>query len=325
MNVPLAPGAVGLGVTTQPKPVELKCATVAAIALTRLLAGRFGNLAVYDLYQDATVREARHAVLRLALAGSPDTVASYPKTESAVVLLAHTIADNSALDLVQLPAPLFARLVSVLAAACGRSASILSTPAAFTIEALAVLKCRAVLYVDVEAKMRSEGSVVGAFESVALRPDGFRPSALSALGRARGRIVAVADMKAAAARFREHDDSQPNLFGDVLDVLVDRIITSADYDLPNLYAIARPIVPLCVCAPGALRRFVAKFVAAQSPSRQELVAESFEPLFKLLQDFPDGRSHAAELLRQHEEVTKELCRFARKWRDSFAAHLREQA
>jgi len=260
-------------------------------------------------------------------------VASSPKTESAVVLLAHTVADNSPLDLVQLPAPLFARLMAVLAAACGRSASVLSTPAAFTVESLAVLKCRALMFMDMEGKLRAEaaaagaagGAVVGAYESVALRPDGFRPSVLSAVGRAKGRVVAAGDMRDATARFREHDEAQPAVFSDVLSILLERIITSSDFDLPNLYAIARPIVPLSLSSPGALRRFVAKFVAAQAPARQQLVAESFEPLFKLMCDFQDGRTFAAELLRHHEEVTKELCRFARKWRDAFSAHLKEPA
>ena len=337
-SLALAPGAVGLGITTQPSALELKCASVACVALTRVLAGRFGNTSTFEMFGDTTLRDVREAAFKLALAGAPDSVATYPKAEFAVVLLAHTVADSNPLDLVRLPTPLFARLVAVVAAACCRSQATLSTPAAFTIEALATLKCHAMLFAELEARMAREPPP-GPVEFVVLRADGFRGTVLSSAANAssfsgaRGaesRPMAVADLRQAAERFREHDEAHPALFADVLPLLLDRMLTSSDADLPNMYALARPIVPLSLCAPRALREFVARFVAAQAAPRQQEVAESFVPLLRALREHethPGATSAAAarlaDLLRQQETVPRDLCRFARKWRESFSAHLKE--
>jgi len=322
----LRAGATGSGITWDLSTVEVKSIAIACTTLTRMLAGRFGNLSVFELYNDDSLKGARQSVLELALAGTPEHLTGFPKAELALVLLLHNISETSPLELVGLSTPQFARMIAVLASAVSRPQNVLiSTPAAFCIETLSVLRCRAILYVKAGLDFRTIPS-----GAVQLRREGFVPSVLGASmgmpGGVQGKIVSARDLHELAMRFSQHDQDQPELFAGLLWLLLDKVLLAPDHELPNLYAIARPVSVLNCCAPGALQMFGARFVQAQNTARRQQMAEKMEGLVGVLGGGSLGGGVAggevpmdadiANVLRRHEEITKELCKYVRRWREN---------
>jgi len=58
-GVKLHPGACGAGITWNMTNTEIKCVSIASTTLTRMIAGRFGNLSVFDLYRDSSLKDVR--------------------------------------------------------------------------------------------------------------------------------------------------------------------------------------------------------------------------------------------------------------------------
>ena len=311
-GIELRPGATGAGVTLDWSTVEMKCISMASAALTRMILGRFGNLSVFDLYKDTSLKDARACALELSLACTPEHVAGFPKAEMATVTLLHNVSETAPLELVALSTPMFARMMAVLASAVSRPQNVLlSTPAAFCIETLSVLRCKAMLYVKSGLDFRSIPS-----GAVQLRKEGFVPSVLGAQGAGitSSKIVSARDLHELAGRFTQHDREQPELFASVMWLLLDRILLAPDHELPNLYAVARPVSVLHCCAPGALRVFATRFVQAQAADRRAAVAEKMDALVATLGG--QGEGDIPDVLHRHEELTKDLCKFVRRWREA---------
>jgi len=311
--VRLKPGAVGMGITVKQTDVELKCVAACATALTRMVSGKFANLSMFSIFGDSTLKDLRTAVLMLGLASSPEHFGSFSKVESAFILFVHTIADMSPLDLIQLPTPAFARLISVLAQAVGKAASVISTPAAFTIETIATMRCRAMLFGAMGKEVNGMTS-----SALALRYSGFVPSDLGAIHRTRSRVCEEQELRAASVAFAQHDSQQLWLFDDLLTLLLDRLLTAPDGDLTNLYAIVRPLTSLACTAPNTLQSYVNNFITAQAQARQASMRENLEPIVRVLL-FESSKEHISDCLRRQEDYTKELCKLVRRFRDFYWA------
>ena len=175
-------------------------------------------------------------ILELGLAGTPEHIGGFPKVffvilwremlikltlslsllrliikaEMSLVLLLHNISETAPLELVSLSTPQFARMIAVLACAVSRPQNVLlSTPAAFCIETLSVLRCRAILYMKsgLDFRMIPSGAVQ-------LRREGFVPSVLGAGGSTagvQGKIVSAVELHDLAIRFSQHDQDQPGM------------------------------------------------------------------------------------------------------------------
>ena len=322
--IKLAPGAVGPGLTVRQTDRELKCVAACATAMTRIATGRFANLSVFQVFGDNTLKDLRRAIAVWGLASPPDHLQSFSKVESALVQFAQSVADSNPLELVQLPSGEFARLMVVLAQAVSKPVSALSTPAAFTIESLATLRCKAILY-SMYVKESNGNAGGGASSSsssgnssgaLGLRQSGFVSADLGAAHRVRSRIAEEHELRAASIAFAQHDVAQPQIFAQVLGSLLDRLLTAPDSELTNLYALSRPITSLSFSSPNALASFVNGFIGAQAQSRQLMMQENLEPIVKVLMP-GTTREHMADALRRQDEYTKDLCRYVRRFRDFY--------
>jgi len=276
-----------------------------------MINGRYATLAAFQVFGDSTMKDLRKALLALGLASPPDHIQGFTKMESALVLMIHTLADTAPLDLIQLPTPEFARLISVLAQAVVKANSLLSTPAAFSIETIATMRCRALLYGNhTDAKEPLSGAV-------ALRHSGYVASDLGATHRSRSRMAEEQELRQAWSAMAQHDMHQPTLFLDLLTLIFDRVLTAPDADLTNLYALVRPLPSLACSGPDTLATFVNGFINAQAQSRQAAVREHLEPIMRILLPGTSNKEHVADCLRRQEEYTKELCKFIRRFRDFY--------
>ena len=153
--------------------------------------------------------------------------------------------------------------------------------------------------------------------ALALRSNGFVESALGATYRVRSRMSEEHELRQAWSAMAQHDMHQPNLFADLLSLLLDRVLTAPDADLTNLYALVRPLPSLACSTPNTLATFINSFVSAQAQARQSAVNENLEPIVRILLPGTSSKDHIADCLRRQEEYTKELCKLIRRFRDFY--------
>jgi len=300
--IELAPGAVGIGITLDIDTKLMKCARICVVCMNRMLGGRYAQLGTFELYQDNCLVGSRRAVLELALAGSPTHVMSFPKMARALVILLNLLADKFISGIVSLPSPLFARLIACLAEAVASPVSTLSTPAASAIEYIAIFRCKA--------------AAAGASNNQMTFP------VLNPEHRTRGERIKANDLSDAGQYFAAHDTAQPNLFGDILVLLLDKLMSTSGSSMTNnQWTLARPVLPLILCAADAFVGFRSRFLNAQSPSREPTVRKFFDKVFSMLTPAITNNGatgpnpvHFEAMLRMNDSFTKDLCSFCREIR-----------
>lgn len=298
--IKLAAGAVGVGITTDVEAKMMKCARICVVCMNRMLGGRYAQLGTFDLYQDKCLISAKRAVLELALAGSPTHVMSFPKMARALVVLLNLLCDKFIKGVVSLPPPIFARLIACLAEAVASPVTTLSTPAASALEYIAVFRCKAAAAGASNTQMAS--------------------SILNPEHRTRGERTSPKELAESAQYFAAHDAAQPNLFGEVLVLLLDRLLsTTGDSMVNNQWTLARPVLPLILCAPESFERFRAGFLQSQSATREPIVRKFFDKLFSMLTPAITNNGatgpnpvHFEAMLRLNDSFTKDLCSFCRE-------------
>lgn len=172
----------------------------------------------------------------MALLGSPTHVMSFPKMARGLVVLLNVLAEKFVMSLVSLPSPLFARTMACLAEAAASSYTHLSTPASAAIEYIAIFRCKTAAHAATSAARRAP----------VLNPE----------HRSRGSRIKPQDLADAASYFAAHNNAQPNLFGELLTLLLDRLLTNSGEgnESSNQWTLARPIVPLILTAPEAFEK-----------------------------------------------------------------------
>jgi len=300
--ITLENGAVGIGYTLDVDAKLMKCARICVVCMNRMLGGRYAQLGTFELYQDNCLIGSRRAVLELALASSPTHVMSFPKMARALVILLNLLADKFVAGIVSLPSPLFARLMACLAEAVASPTNTLSTPAASAIEYIAVFRC----------KTAASGLTASHTAIPVLNPE----------HRTRGERIKPKDLIDSAQYFAAHNSAQPGLFGDILVLLLDKLMsTSGESAANNQWTLARPILPLILCAPEAFVKFRTRFLNAQSQSREPTVRKFFDKLFSMLTPAITNNGvtgpnpvHFEAMLRLNDSFTKDLCSFCREIR-----------
>mmetsp|Transcript_2644 Transcript_2644/g.3102 ORF Transcript_2644/g.3102 Transcript_2644/m.3102 type:complete len:231 (+) Transcript_2644:94-786(+) len=227
---------------------------------------------------------------------------SFPKMARALVILLNLLADKFISGIVSLPSPLFARLIACLAEAVASPVSTLSTPAASAIEYIAIFRCKA--------------AAAGASNNQMTFP------VLNPEHRTRGERIKANDLSDAGQYFAAHDTAQPNLFGDILVLLLDKLMSTSGSSMTNnQWTLARPVLPLILCAADAFVGFRSRFLNAQSPSREPTVRKFFDKVFSMLTPAITNNGatgpnpvHFEAMLRMNDSFTKDLCSFCREIR-----------
>lgn len=318
VQIDLAPGAVGKGITLDIDSTLMKCARICVTCLTRLLTGRYANIGVLNMYGDTSLRDTYRAVLEMAFMGSPVHVMGHPKMAYNVLLLMNILADKMVFSIIDLPTPLFARIISCLAMAISGTDTSLSTPASQALESIVVFYCHVLAFAERE---RTGGnSFTG---SSAVEAMNMKMTILTRQGS-----FSVEELRAGVNRFQAHNSSQPGLFGEVLAVCLDRLLTGmVRTSASNAWSLARPVLPLVLSCPNDFERYRANYLATQSPERQSSLREGLDQLFAKLSPALNspvsgngsGRTRLnpamyQSVLSKNEVFTKELALFCRALR-----------
>uniref|UniRef100_A0A7S2RDB0 Exportin-7/Ran-binding protein 17 TPR repeats domain-containing protein n=1 Tax=Mucochytrium quahogii TaxID=96639 RepID=A0A7S2RDB0_9STRA len=298
--VDVGPGAFGPGVTVDLDSTLQKCSRVCLVTFTRMLNGRYAQLGTFELFGDTCLQEARRIILELALSGSPKHVMSFPKMARALMMLLNQLAEKFVLSLVDISSSLFARMMACLGEALVSSQTSLSTPASYIIETIAVFRCKSAATVFSENNNTNENDPMKRVRSV-----------LNPQHRTRGDVTCLDDYKKAAHLFRAHEQAHPNIFGSLLGVIMHELFSMPATDSQSQWSIAKPVMPLILCAPQEFERQRAEFLNAQSSDREPRVREAYDRLFSRFAPALSNPSLFNLLLRTNDAFSKQLCTFCR--------------
>ena len=301
-EVTLGRGVVGKGATVDMESVDVKCARLCALCLHKLLVGRYANFGVFDLYRDGCLKEALRRAVLLAFAGSPGHVMGFPKMAKAALCLLQSVSDKMVYALVDIPTPAFVRIMACLADALSSSDAKLSTPASHTLSSIATFRCHA----------------------LARSTDASAPISL-ARARAMGMTTltyagsfSAAELEASVQHFATHQSSHPKLFGELLAVCFDRLLSpSSRGAVSNMWSLARPVLPLVLCCPRDFMEYRGHYLSTQTPERQARLSESLDKLFAKVPAAVDPSTLALkpdtynDVLAKNEAFTKDLSMFCR--------------
>mmetsp|Transcript_13160 Transcript_13160/g.28548 ORF Transcript_13160/g.28548 Transcript_13160/m.28548 type:complete len:98 (+) Transcript_13160:76-369(+) len=82
-------------------------------------------------------------------------------------------------------------------------------------------------------------------------------------------------------------------------------------DSQSQWSIAKPVMPLILCAPQEFERQRAEFLNAQSSDREPRVREAYDRLFSRFAPALSNPSLFNLLLRTNDAFSKQLCTFCR--------------
>ena len=195
----------------------------------------------------------------------------------------------------------FARILACLGEAIVSGQTALSTPAAATIEALASFRCRSTALVFQEDVPQSEKDPLIRIRQI-LNPE----------HRTRGDATSFEEYREAARLFQVHEAAHPHLFSSLLSLVMDQLFNpSTPQDTPSQWSLAKPVMPLVLCAPQEFENQRLRFLKAQSPDREQRVRESYDALFSKLGPALNNPARYNMLLMANDNFTKQLCAFCR--------------
>ena len=300
-SVNMGPNCVGPGYTVDLDSNQQKCSRVCLTTMTRLLNGRYASLGTFDLFGDSSLNDARRVTLELAVSGSPKHIMSFPKMARALIILLNQMAEKFLVALVRVSSAHFARILACLGEAIVSGQTALSTPAAATIEALASFRCRSTALVFQEDVPQSEKDPLIRIRQI-LNPE----------HRTRGDATSFEEYREAARLFQVHEAAHPHLFSSLLSLVMDQLFNpSTPQDTPSQWSLAKPVMPLVLCAPQEFENQRLRFLKAQSPDREQRVRESYDALFSKLGPALNNPARYNMLLMANDNFTKQLCAFCR--------------
>jgi len=308
--VEVGPNAIGPGITFDMDEKQQKCTRVCLVTLGRMLNGRYAPLGTFKLFNDTSLLDVRRVTLELALSSSPKHIMAFPKMSKALVGLLHQLSEKFIFSLVDIGSPLFARMMCCL----GESlvSGVTSAPAASTIEAIAVLRCRAAALVHSPQDGSSAQETSGS--GAAKMTDNLRRirAILNPEHRTRGDTTSLEDYKHAAELFVAHEQAHPKLFGSLLSLVMEELFSDTNNsETSHQWAMAKPVMPLIFCAPQEFERHRHQFLSAQSSLREPRIREGYDRLFSNLAPALANPSLFPVMLRNNDTFAKELCAFCR--------------
>jgi hypothetical protein len=217
------------------------------------------------------------------------------------------LAEQFVLSLIDLSSPLFARVMACLGEALVSNQPALSSPAARTIEAIAVFRCNAAAAVHpeppAEPGAEPQGELLQRIRAV-LNPE----------HRSRGDTTSLEEYSKAAALFQMHEQAHPNLFGSLLGLIMNTLFSTPFTDSPGQWSVAKPVMPLVLCAPQEFELQRADFLNAQNAAREPRIREAYDKLFGKLAPALNNPALFNVLLRNNDSFSKQLCFFCREIR-----------